>query len=306
MAMHRSDELPEASLLVFQQMKELGVTAIQNSIAIIKEDEGFVELSTTVHGHIEPKTFRVPINDPHVMSKAVAGWKAKRKSLKIQIQGKELKKYNDLRNSFLKTKVNFPEDNWIVNVVFFSKGWLSFSSNQEISNELFQVLERFAFVFDQTYTRFLDLQKAEAQAREAEIELGLERVRARAMAMQKSNELAELVNTVFKELTKLHFTLDRCIITIIDEKSKSARYWMANPEVTETPMSYHVPLNENSYMKATFEAWKNRKAKWVYDLKGKEKTETVDYIFNKTELRFLPEEAKKGMAGTKRIFLLNH
>ena len=32
------------------------------------------------------------------------------------------------------------------------------------------VLERFAQVFDLTYTRFLDLQKAEAQAREAQIE----------------------------------------------------------------------------------------------------------------------------------------
>ena len=46
--------------------------------------------------------------------------------------------------------------------------------------------KRFAKVFEQTYTRFLDLQKAEAQAREAQIELALERVRARSMAMHQS------------------------------------------------------------------------------------------------------------------------
>ena len=78
-------------------------------------------------------------------------------------------------------------------------------------------LLRFGKVFDLTYTRFNDLQKAEAQAREAQIELGLERVRARAMAMQKSDELSELVDTVFKELTKLDFALTWCIINIIDE-----------------------------------------------------------------------------------------
>ncbi len=58
-----------------------------------------------------------------------------------------------------------------------------------LSEEKGEVLKRFARVFDQAYTRFLDLQKAEAQSREAQIELGLERVRARAMAMQASEEL---------------------------------------------------------------------------------------------------------------------
>jgi hypothetical protein len=33
-----------------------------------------------------------------------------------------------------------------------------------------------AKVFEQAYTRFLDLQKAEAQARESQIQLALERV----------------------------------------------------------------------------------------------------------------------------------
>ena len=51
---------------------------------------------------------------------------------------------------------------------------------------------RFGKVFQQTYTRFLDLQKAEAQAREAQIEAALERVRSRTMAMQKSDELQEV------------------------------------------------------------------------------------------------------------------
>jgi hypothetical protein len=59
----------------------------------------------------------------------------------------------------------------------------------ELTNETLKIFKRFAAVFGQTYTRFLDLQNAEVLAREAEIELALERVRARTMAMQHSDEL---------------------------------------------------------------------------------------------------------------------
>src|SRR5436189_3892310 len=45
------------------------------------------------------------------------------------------------------------------------------------------ILMRFGKVFQQTYTRFLDLQKAEAQAREAKIEAALERTRTQSMLM---------------------------------------------------------------------------------------------------------------------------
>ena len=65
------------------------------------------------------------------------------------------------------------------------------------SDEENNTLMRFGKVFQQTYTRFLDLQKAEAQAREAQIEAALERVRARTMAMQHSDELKEVDYTSF-------------------------------------------------------------------------------------------------------------
>ena len=62
-----------------------------------------------------------------------------------------------------------------------------------------EILKRFGKVFEQTYTRFLDLQKAEAQTRESQIELALERVRARTMAMQKSDELSETCFLLFEQ-----------------------------------------------------------------------------------------------------------
>ncbi len=228
MAMQKSDELPGTSFLLFQQMKELGLTAVQNSIGIVKEDAGVVELSTTVQGHPEPKTLYVPIDDPHVMAKAVAAWKAKRSSLTLEFHGRELKEYNKLRNRFLEIKVNFPEDHWIVNIVFFSKGWLSFSSDKNIPGETLLLMERFAGVFDGTYTRFLDLQKAETQAREAQIEAALERVRARAMAMHSSQELNEVVHELRKQMGLLgQKDLETCVIHLNEESSDYIHSWAA-------------------------------------------------------------------------------
>jgi hypothetical protein len=66
---------------------------------------------------------------------------------------------------------------------------ITFSTPEPRPQENIHLLERFAGVFDLTYTRFLDLKQAEAQARESQIQLALERVRARTMAMQKSDEL---------------------------------------------------------------------------------------------------------------------
>src|SRR5204863_1100294 len=98
-------------------------------------------------------------------------------------------------------------------------GSLTLATLEPLSNEQFDIMLRFAKVFDLTYTRFNDLQKAEAQAREAQIEAALERVRSRTMAMHKSEELLVAASLLFHQITKLDFALTWCIINIIDESS---------------------------------------------------------------------------------------
>jgi signal transduction histidine kinase len=155
-----------------------------------------------------------------------------------------------------------------------------------------EVLRRFGAVLEQSYTRFLDLRKAEEQAREAQIELGLERVRARAMAMQTSSELSELVDTVFKELTKLDFALGWCIINIIDESTMSNTVWAANPNIDLPPDSYHMLFEDYPFHDAMMIGWKERRTKDVYILEGEEKKVYDEYLFNETEFRRVPPEAQ--------------
>ena len=232
MAMHKSDELPEISSLLFQQVKELGETAIQNSIGVVNEKTGFVELSTTIHGSHVLHTLKVPIDDPYVMAKGVAAWRAKRKTLTLEFEGQELKKYNELRNSFLETKISFPEDHWIVYLSFFSKGWLSFSFNKKLSDEIVAVQKRFAAVFEQAYIRFADLQKAEAQAREATIETALEKVRSMAMAMHSSEDVNATIAVFYRELDVLGLKPRGCGVGLMHKDERVAEISTMN--ATET------------------------------------------------------------------------
>ena len=82
-------------------------------------------------------------------------------------------------------------------------GDLFFGNWEEALEVDYEIFNRFAKVFEQTYTRFIDLQKAEAQAREAQIEAALERVRARAMSMRHSDELSEAAELLYREFFKL-------------------------------------------------------------------------------------------------------
>src|SRR6185312_6695884 len=101
-------------------------------------------------------------------------------------------------------------DRVCLNASFNNFGNLTLASLEPLSNEHFDILLRFAKVFDLTYTRFNDLKQAEAQAREAKIEAALERVRGKAMAMHNSNDLSVTASLVFTELRKLGVSPIRC------------------------------------------------------------------------------------------------
>ena len=101
-------------------------------------------------------------------------------------------------------------------------------------------LKRFAKVFEQTYTRFLDLQKAEAQAREAQIEAALERVRSRSMGMQKSEELREVIQVIYEQLVHLNFNIDAAGFAMDYRESDDFTVWHTDHYVA-FPAKIHIP-----------------------------------------------------------------
>ncbi len=107
------------------------------------------------------------------MHKMYKAWKEQEKSLTIEMQGKELAEYFQYLSSDLHVpfKQGLSQKKRIQNIAFFGKGFIGMASPDEQPEEAIHLLERFAAVFNLTYTRFNDLQIAEHHAEQAELDL---------------------------------------------------------------------------------------------------------------------------------------
>src|SRR5215467_5810186 len=94
MAMQKSEELPEVSFELFQQLKNLGEPAEQLTIGVVNEADKVVEVSATVQGNKMQRLYQHPIKERLVMNKIYKAWKTKKKSLILELKGKELSAYN--------------------------------------------------------------------------------------------------------------------------------------------------------------------------------------------------------------------
>ncbi len=140
------------------------------------------------------------------------------------------------------------------------------------------VLMRFGKVFQQTYTRFLDLQKAEAQAKEAQIEAGLERVRSRTMAMHQSTELTEAAELLYAELSKLGIEKFTCGFTLLDKEKGIGSCYMANPEGIFGFEPFTLNHKGSPGFLAIFESWKKHEPFKVIEFAGKKNTDHNLYL----------------------------
>ncbi len=299
MAMQHSDELKELVGTVYNELTKLDL-AFDRCLIWVMNTEDLSSRLWMANAESQPVNFYIPYHDNPPYLAFVKAWKDRNTKWQYDLQGQVKKEWDGYVFSQTEMK-HLPDpvkknmqaiDRVMFAASFHNFGCLQTAGLEPLKEEQFDILNRFAKVFNLTYTRFNDLQKAEAQAREAQIELGLERVRARAMAMQSSKELSELVDTVFKELTKLDFALTWCIINIIDESSMSNTVWAANPDLNKAPESYHMLFEDYPFHDAMMKGWKERRTKYVYTLEGSEKKIYDDYLFSETEFRRTPEAAQ--------------
>jgi hypothetical protein len=302
MGMHQSEELSEVLTVLFDQFDILGIRPVFTHLSLFDVENNILTL------RISGREGKRHIAQQKIALDALDIWKAELENWKASAPTSVSCLYypkdglpavwellSDIFSSLPDDAKLHPSD--FPNGLYTTQGnckfgYIGFNHTREATPEEKDIVLRFATEFSRLYQRFLDLQKAEAQAREAQIELGLERVRARAMAMQRSDELSELVDTVFKELTKLDFALTWCIINIIDESSMSNTVWAANPDIDKSPDRYHMKFEDYPFHDAMMKGWKERKTKYVYVLDGLEKKIYDEYLFSETEFKKVPEAAQ--------------
>jgi signal transduction histidine kinase len=138
----------------------------------------------------------------------------------------------------------------------FSKGMLILSSPEPLAPGALYLLERFAGVFDLTYTRFNDLKTAEAQAREATKQASLDRVRAVIASMRSTEDLELITPLIFKELTILGVPFIRCGVFIIHEDRQIIDAYLSSPSGTSLGV-LHLPYQASELTMHTVESWRN-------------------------------------------------
>jgi signal transduction histidine kinase len=154
---------------------------------------------------------------------------------------------------------------------------------EEQPKETIDLLERFAAVFNLTYTRFNDLKVAEAQAREAKIEGALERVRARALAMQQPEELKDVAKVLRHEMGLLDIEeLETCSIYINDRATKKTECWYAIKDIRSKKQKLindHFELNlKDTWVGREMQKFYKSKSKEVsIVMAGKNRKEWIDY-----------------------------
>ncbi len=153
-------------------------------------------------------------------------------------------------------------------------------SLESLSDHHFDIRIRYSRVFDQTFTRFLDLKKAEAQAREAQIEAALERVRARTMAMHDSQDIGDTVISLFDELVGLGISDKvRCGIGILDETEVMELWTASNQGGAEVNLTIgYLDMSQHPLLQGASQASKTGKKTFRYELRGADMKQYYEVI----------------------------
>lgn len=272
MAMHKSDELVQVVKLLDKEIAGLGIVLdTSNIITDFSDSEKGLNICFARQGQNSLEKYHVPYLNHSVTTKFYQAINngvnyysdkysksQKDKYFRLSFQYSEFRKFPKESQEFL---LNTP--GWTRAIVISKNSVLIFMRFYltEFTVEEEEIFKRFGKVFEQSYTRFLDLQKAEAQAREAEIELALERVRAKAMAMHNSEDLAQTVDVFFKELKNLDVTPRRCGVTLINEETHIADLTVttAKGENTDLKMTGKLTLTGHPVLEDVYNYWKRQK-----------------------------------------------
>ncbi|GAA4399170.1 hypothetical protein GCM10023187_10610 [Nibrella viscosa] len=296
MAMYKSTELAEVATLLYQQIQQLGGIPDRFSIGVFDEPNGVAEVWPTDQiGRQFQNAVYARLDERTTVSKMYDCWKSGQKSQVIDLQGEDLNEWIRYAREELGVPVNEHHFNGrrVHNLAYFSQGWLDIMSLEPISPELLSILERFAAVFGLTYTRFLDLQKAEAQARESQIEASLERVRAKAMAMRSSDDLNATISIFYSELSGLGLTPKRYGVGLIVNKAQRIAE-ILSISTTDRGEAFEVlelTCKDHPLLVEVFDHWLDQKEEYYPVLRGNEIKQYYEHIRPHVNMPDFPDDA---------------
>jgi hypothetical protein len=284
MAMHKSEELKEVIQVVYEQFVRLDI--LIEHTGFIMDYKASDDMSIWLADEQQiPSQVTIPYFDSAHWNSFI---EAKEKGMDFFSNNLSFEEKNKFYQKLLKFVPGIPEKakefyfgcpGLAISTVLLDNVGLYIENFSAIpySEEENKTLMRFGKVFQQTYTRFLDLQKAEEQAREAQIEAALERVRSRTLAMQQSEELPDVATILFQQVKSLGISQWTCGFNIWDIGDKHCTFYPGSPDgVILSPC--RVPLTEHPIFRK-FDASRRRGDELhIYEKKGKVQKDHYRYM----------------------------
>jgi len=253
LAMHHSNELEQVAASLFDRLAELGLSFDDAFIFLFEKEKRNIQLwiaSTYSSPHkielpydkeiennaITKDLWHAIENGEHILNRSYSG-ETKNDYFRYVWKYNEAKIPESIRQIHI-------EGDWIESLVAEKNSIIGVDSwsGHLTSDEDFQILIRFARVFEQAYTRFLDLQKAEAQTREAIKRASVDRVRAEIASMRTTNDLERITPLIWNELTTLGVPFIRCGVFIMDEEQQQIETHLSTPD-GEAIAAFNLPYN---------------------------------------------------------------
>ncbi|WP_373018567.1 sensor histidine kinase, partial [Muriicola sp.] len=280
MAMHNTEDIAVTVTTFFNELLGLHPdSSLRCGIGILSQAEHMELWTASVKGDSDTVLHSGTLDmSLHPLLKGVKEtWKSKKSFFAYTLKGKDVKQYFKILNAAPDYPVQFNLDTLpgevYHNSLVFQDGVLFAFTEAPLQEDIRKVLERFAVVFGQTYTRYLDLQKAEAQAREAQIEAALERVRARSMAMHSTDEMQQVANAVYDQLAELGVEMDAVGMSGVIEAEQDYDVWVGGAPMGK---ALRIPYNEDSEVQRDYnKAIKDRTELFAKTYMGKVKEEYI-------------------------------
>ncbi len=228
MGMHRPDDILNICKIIYKELTVLGFADIRNALINFWDDSdrsltdydysdfsggNIARLSYSSHPVFEQfqkeiRRSKDAIAKLVVKKDQLASWR-KRRRASGEYEDPRLSKIEALYYYFYSIGV----------------GSIGISSFKPLTDDNLELLKRFRNVFDLSYSRYLDIQKAEEQAREARIEAALERTRTQSMIMQHSKELDDTLRVFHEQVTLLGIQSAFSFLWLPDEVKDRHIFW---------------------------------------------------------------------------------
>jgi signal transduction histidine kinase len=287
MIMQHSKELDDSLRVFHQQVLLLGINSAFSFLWLPDEDKdrhifwaAWEENNSTV---FRSKAINYPLDRTEpATAQCLADWKSNEPVYSYHVPPAAVENYFAVWSELI-TGVEQLKPEYFTGGLYYVEAFMKYGCfgvmvRNELKEDEKKILARFAIEFERTYTRFLDLQKAEAQAREAKIETALEKVRSRTMAMQKSDELGDVATVLFKEMNQLVDNLWTCGF-VLCERDRTEDEWWLSTETGFIPAFYLPNVGDVTHANI-YNGWINGETYHTEQLEGEALKEHYDWLMN--------------------------